>query len=359
MWKGSITFGLVTIPIKLYAATESKDVRFNLLHRECRTPIQYRKVCPQCDREIAQEEIVKGYEFERGRYVTLEDEEFEAMPLAAKRSLDIVGFVKLDEIDPVYFDKTYYLEPGDGGAKAYALLRTAMEMTGRVAIARVVIRTKESLAALRVFGDRVLAMETMHFPDEVRSVAGLTGILEPELRPQELQMATGLIESLAMGFEPERFENQYRQAVLELIDAKVTGEEVHLAEPAPERGRVVDLMEALRASIRAAEAERGVAAAPDEAPRDAPAIVSPAGPVPVPGAAPTPGIPAVPAIPARPAVPAAAVPGAPGLPGPPGVPVPGAARPGAPGHFAGLGLPAAPPMPPGAIPPANPEGPEG
>jgi DNA end-binding protein Ku len=106
MWKGSITFGLVTIPVKLYAATESKDVRFNLLHRECRTPIQYRKVCPHCDREVAQDEIVRGYEFERGRYVTVEDEEFESIPLAAKRSLDIVGFVKLDEIDPVYYDKT-------------------------------------------------------------------------------------------------------------------------------------------------------------------------------------------------------------------------------------------------------------
>lgn len=288
MWKGSISFGLVTIPIKLYAATESKDVRFNLLHQECRTPVQYRKWCPQCDREIAAEEIVKGYEFDRGRFVTLEDEDFEAIPLAAKRALEIVGFVKLEEIDPVYFEKTYYLEPGEGGAKAYALLRRAMEQTGRVAIARVVIRTKESLAALRVISDRVLAMETMHFPDEVRSVAGLTGIVEPELRPQEIEMATGLIESLAMPFEPEQFENQYREALLKLIEAKVHGEEVHQVQPAPERGRVVDLMEALRASIRQAEGER--AATPPAVPVPAPAI-----PVPIPGAAP--GIPGLAPVP--------------------------------------------------------------
>jgi DNA end-binding protein Ku len=336
MWKGAITFGLVTIPVKLYAATESKDVRFHLLHRECRTPLQYRKWCANCDREIAQEEIVKGYEFERGRYVTIEEEEFESIPIAAKRSLDIVGFVKLAEIDPVYFDKTYYLEPGEGGAKAYALLRRAMAMTGRVAVARVVIRTKESLAALRVFSDRVLAMETMHFPDEVRSVAGLTGITEPELREQELQMAVSLIESLAMNFEPGRFENQYREAVLALIEAKVAGEEVDQVAPAPERGRVVDLMEALRASIRAAETERGA----DPAAVAAQAAGEKAVPLPAPGAlgpAAAPGLPA----PGAP-VPAAA----PGVPGgaPPGLP--GGGPPGMASH---RNMP-----PPGIIPPATP-----
>ncbi|MFZ5817448.1 MAG: Ku protein [Bacillota bacterium] len=324
MWKGSISFGLVTIPVKLYAATESKDVRFNLLHQECRTPVQYRKWCPQCDREIGAEEIVKGYEFERGRYVTLAEEEFEAIPLAAKRALEIVGFVKLEEIDPVYFDKTYYLEPGEGGAKAYALLRKAMEQTGRVAIARVVIRTKESLAALRVFSDRVLAMETMHFPDEVRSVAGLVGAAEPELRPQELAMATSLIESLAMGFEPERFENQYREALLELIQAKVQGEEIHLVEPAPERNRVVDLMEALRASIRAAGAEE-----PPAVPPSPPGVGAPP-PAP-------PGLTAGAAAPPAPAVPGVAVPGLPAAPGLPG---------------------AAPALPPVAVPRLVPPSPE-
>lgn len=266
MWKGSISFGLVTIPVKLYAATESKDVRFNLLHKECRSPIQYRKWCPACEREVAGEEIVKGFEFERGRYVVVEEEDLESLPVAAGRTLEIVDFVKLEQIDPVYFEKTYYLEPGEGGAKAYALLRRAMELTGRIAIARVVIRTKESLAAIRVFQTGVLALETMHFPDEVRSPAGLTGIAEPELRPQELEMATGLIASLAGDFEPGKFQNEYRQSLLELIDAKVTGAEIETVQQPAERGRVVDLMEALRASIRMAEEARQTEAIPGAAP---------------------------------------------------------------------------------------------
>jgi len=321
MWKGSISFGLVTIPVKLYASTESKDVRFNLLHEPCRTPVQYRKWCPVCDREVAQEEITRGYEFERGRYVTVDEDELEAIPQAAKRTLEIVGFVNLSEIDPVFFDKTYYLEPGEGGAKAYALLRRAMEETGRIALARVVIRTKESLAALRVFDGKVLAMETMHFPDEVRSVAGLTGVVEPELRPQEIEMATSLIESLSMPFDPTQFENQYRQAVLELIGAKVAGEEVAQVAPAPERGRVVDLMEALRASLRAGSPEG--ADAPGAA-----AAVAAAGPVPGVAALPAPGAGLTPPG-VVPGVPAGLVPGAPGMavPGPPpGVaPLPGLA----------------------------------
>lgn len=295
MWKGAISFGLVTIPVKLYAATEARDLRFNLLHEPCRTPIQYRKFCPNCDREVESGEIVKGYEFERGRYVTLSDEDFESIPLAAKRTIEIVGFVRLAEIDPVYYDKTYYLEPAEGGAKAYALLRHAMEVAGRVAVARVVIRSRESLAALRVFQGGVIAMETMHFPDEVRSVAGLTGIAAPELKPQEIEMATGLIESLATEFAPERFENEYRNALLELIQAKVAGTPPDVAAPVPEQGRVVDLMEALRASIQAAEGQRSAA----------PGAPAPAGAQARPAAvgAPPPGVPTrgtIPGVPDRP-----------------------------------------------------------
>ncbi|HYF80135.1 MAG TPA: Ku protein, partial [Symbiobacteriaceae bacterium] len=350
MWKGSISFGLVSIPVKLYAATESKDVRFNLLHDQCRTPVQYRKWCASCDREVASEEIVKGYEYERGRYVMVTDEDFESIPVAAARTLDIVDFVKLEQIDPVFFEKTYYLEPGEGGAKAYALLRRAMEMTGRIAIARVVIRSKESLAAIRVFQNGVLALETMHFPDEVRSPAGLTGITEPELRQQEIEMATNLVASLSGDFTPEKFQNEYRQALLELIEAKATGEEVVQVAAAPERGRVVDLMEALRASIRAAEEGRGEVAGPmpDVAAGPAPDVA--AGPAP--GlAAPPAGAPPAPApgfaLPGLPVAPPGAAPGP--VPGVPGFSPPGPA-PGAPGFALPLpGLPVAPPGPaPGA-----------
>lgn len=231
------------------------------------------------------------------------------------------------------YDKTYYLEPGEGGAKAYALLRRAMEMTGRIAIARVVIRSKESLAAIRVFQNGVLALETMHFPDEVRSPAGLTGIVEPDLRQQEIDMATNLIASLAGDFTPEKFQNEYRAALLELIEAKVTGDEVVQMEAPPERGRVVDLMEALRASIRQAEEQRGaepaaaaippaaVVATPPPGPAAVAAPFPPAGapPAPAPGfALPLPGLPVAP--------PGAATGPVPFIPGP----VPTAAPPPAP-----------------------------
>jgi len=362
MWKGAISFGLVTIPVKLYAATESRDLRFNLLHEQCGTPIQYRKYCPHCEREVESGEIVKGYEFERGRYVTLSDDDFESIPLAAKRTIEIVGFVRLAEIDPVYYDKTYYLEPAEGGAKAYALLRHAMELTGRVAVARVVIRSRESLAALRVFQGGVIALETMHFPDEVRSVAGLTGIVTPELRPQEIEMATGLIESLATEFAPERFENEYRNTLLELIQAKVAGTPPEMAAPAPEQGRVVDLMEALRASIQAAEGRRSVVPGVAASEGTAAAAGTPA----LPGAPAATGAPsAAGAAAAPPGVPTRrTIPGLPGRvdPGPgvvvstesgavvpgPGTPNPGVPRAGAPRQGAGTYLLPGSPVPPGS-----------
>jgi DNA end-binding protein Ku len=308
MWKGAISFGLVTIPVKLYTATEAKDVRFNLLHEACRSPVQYRKWCANCDREIASEEIVKGYEYDRGRYVIIGENDLETMPTAAGRTVDIVDFVRLDQIDPIYFEKTYYLEPGEGGAKAYALLRRAMEQTGRIAIARVVIRSKESLAALRVYQNGVLAMETMHFPDEIRSTAGLTGIVEPELRPSEMEMAVNLVGSLSGDFHPEKFQNEYRQELLTMIHAKIAGEEVVAVSPAPERGQVVDLMEALRASIRLAEEAReqeGGTAKPSPAP-PVPAPLTPGVPIqrlspnppPLPGL-PIPGVPTAGAHPPR------------------------------------------------------------
>lgn len=348
MWKGSISFGLVTIPVKLYAATESRDLKFNLLHEACRTPVQYRKWCPHCDREVAGEEIVKGFEYERGRYVTVTEEEIKGIPVAAAHTLEIVDFVRLEEIDPIYFDRTYYLEPGEGGARAYALLRRAMAETGRIALARVVIRTRESLAAIRVFQGGVLALETMHFPEEIRSPAGLTAITEPELKPQEVEMAVNLISSLSGTFEPAKFENRYREALLELIEAKVAGEEVVQPEAPPDRGTVVDLMTALRASIQQAESARqGEGGTQREAPAAAPALPE------VPTAAPhTPGtIPAAPGIPGHappvPGVPAAG-PGAQAAPG---------AGPGAPAFpAAGLGAPSVPasgpvnPVVPGAGP---------
>lgn len=255
LWKGAISFGLVHVPVKLYAATERKDIKFNYLHEECKTPVKYERVCPTCEREIAMEEIVKGYEYEKGRYVILKDEDFENIPLETTKTVEILNFVDLKEIDPVYFDKSYYLAPGDGGQKAYELLKESMQTTNKVAVAKVVIRSKESLATLRVY-QNVIVMETMFYPDEIRGTQ-----LMPELNykikvhDNEIKMARNLIESLSEPFNPDQYENEYRKALNDLIQSKITGEEVEVA-PRVEPGKVVDLMEALKASIDLAKKEK-------------------------------------------------------------------------------------------------------
>lgn len=291
LWKGALSFGLVNIPVKLYAATESRDVHFHLLHRVCHTPIRYRRVCPACDREVEGEEIARGYELANGEYVLVEDEDLAALPLPSGRAVEILDFVRLDEIDPVYFEKTYYLEPADGGAKAYALLREVMRRRGRVALAKVALRHKESLACVRVFGGAdgagagarggegggagVLVLETMFYPDEVRSFAELESARRPaEVAERELAMAEHLVESLSVAFDPERYRDDYREALLRVIEEKARGREV-VAPEVREPARVIDLVAALEESIRRAEARRG--AAPGTPARAAGAPAAPAG----------------------------------------------------------------------------------
>ncbi len=252
LWKGAISFGLVNIPIKMYSATERKQISFNQLHASCKTPVQYRKYCPACQIEVGPDEIVRGYEYEKGRYVVLRDEDFELLPGENTKTVDILDFVNLSEIDPVYYDKTYYLEPNPGGEKAYALLKTAMQETGKIAIARVMIRSKSALACIRVLGE-LLAIETMYFPDEIRSAETLTTqIKKPELHPNEISMAKSLIENLSSHFQPEKYSDEYRAKLMEVIQAKIAGEEVAIPT-APETAKVIDLMEALRASLEATE----------------------------------------------------------------------------------------------------------
>ncbi len=255
LWKGAISFGLVHVPIKLYTATENKDIKFNFLHEKCKTPIKYQRVCPTCNVEVNQEEIVRGYEYEKGRYVIMREEDFNNIPLETTRSIDIIDFVDLKEIDPIYFDKSYYLAPGDGGQKAYELLKSAMQETGKIAIAKVVIRSKETIAALRVY-QNALVMETMHYPDEIRSVDLLPELhYQVKIHDNETKMAVNLIGSLTDHFEPDKYNNEYRQALLEVIQAKVAGEEIEVV-PRAETGKVVDLMEALKASIDLAKEEK-------------------------------------------------------------------------------------------------------
>ncbi|WP_066635222.1 non-homologous end joining protein Ku [Desulfolucanica intricata] len=255
LWKGAVTFGLVYVPVKLYAATEKKDIKFNYLHEKCKTPVQYRRYCPYCDAEIPGNEIVRGYEFEKGKYVIMREEDFERLPGGATKSIDILDFVNLSEIDPVYFDRAYYLAPGEGGQKVYELLKRSMRETGKVAVAKIVIRSKESLAAIRV-AENILVMSTMYYPEEVRKAAAIDEInYHVELHENEVKMAVNLINNLSDEFQPDKYTSEYRQALMEVIQSKVAGEEI--TPPArPEAGKVVDLMSALKASIDLAKEER-------------------------------------------------------------------------------------------------------
>ncbi len=258
MWKGAISFGLVTVPVKLYPATEEKALRFNQLHDEDHGRIKYLRVCAVCGQEVPFEHIVKGYEYEKDKYVVLEDADFDAVPLESSRTVDIVQFVELEDIDPVYFQKSYYLVPEETGVKAYTLLRRALEEDGRVGIAKVSFRDKEHLAALR-FKDRVLVLETMFWPDEIRAADFEELDKEVKIRPQELQMARSLIENLTEDFHPEEFRDEYRQALLDIVEKKVAGEEIEVVAP-PEETKVVDLMEALKASVEATKKRTAAAA---------------------------------------------------------------------------------------------------
>ena len=253
MWKGAISFGLVTIPVSVYPATEEKTLRFNQLHDEDGGRIRMKRTCSIDGEEIGYEHIVKGYEYEKDRYVILTDEDFEAIPVESSRAIDIQQFVDLEEIDPMQYKKSYYLVPEETGAKAYALLREALNRSGKVGIAKVSFRDKEHLAALR-FRDEAFVLETMYWPDEIRE-ADFGGVdVSAKIRPNELEMAQTLIDNLTADWDPAEFKDEYREAMLRIVEAKINGEEIEIVEAAP-TAKVVDLMEALKASVAAAKKE--------------------------------------------------------------------------------------------------------
>lgn len=255
IWTGTIGFGLVNIPVKVYPATEDKDIKFRYVHRACHTPINYVKRCPTCDRDVEKDEIVRAYEYAQGQFIFFSEEELDNLPLPTTHTIEISDFVNLQEIDPIYFSRPYYLAPADGGQKAYALLRQAMADTGQTALARVALRQKESLVAVKVY-QQALVMETMVYSDELRPLKSIPELeYQVNLVSREREMAVQLIKSLAIQFEPQRYTDHYRQALEERIAAKVAGREVEMA-PAPAPARVVDLMEALQASIEQAQQER-------------------------------------------------------------------------------------------------------
>lgn len=252
MWKGSISFGMVNIPVKMFAATEEKDIRFRMLHREYHVPIKYKRTCEPCEGEVAPQDIVKGYEVEPDHYVIVDEKELENITPKTRRTIEILDFVDLKEIDPIYFDKSYYLSPHETGDKAYALLRSAMEDTGKIGIAQVTIRSKQNLACVRVNGKSIV-LETLFYPDEVRNqemIPGLPG--DMAVSEKELAMAQQLIEQLTVPFDPGKYQDAYRVQLEELIRKKMEGENIKVATEAPQT-KVVDLMEALKASIEAAK----------------------------------------------------------------------------------------------------------
>ena len=251
MWKGAISFGLVTIPVSVYPATEEKTLRFNQLHDEDGGRIRMKRTCSVDGEEITFDHIVKGYEYEKDRYVILTEEDFDAVPVESSRAIDIVQFVDLSEIDPMLFKKSYYLIPEETGAKAYALLREAMSQEHKVGVAKVSFRDKEHLAALR-FKDDAFVLETMYWPDEIRAAEFGDVNVQAKVRPQELDMAKTLIENLTSDWSPEEFTDEYREALLKIVEAKINGEEIEFVEPEP-TAKVVDLMEALKASVAAAK----------------------------------------------------------------------------------------------------------
>jgi DNA end-binding protein Ku len=257
MWKGVVSFGMVSIPIRLYNATESSaKVSFRQLCPEHRSPINYKRWCPEGEHEVQYGEILKGFEVGKDRYVIIDDKDLDNIPLATTHSIDITEFVPTDDIEPgLYYNSAYYVEPEELGKKPYHLLRKALEATGRLAVAKIALRDREHLCALHSTNG-VLLMNTLHWPDEIRSAEGLKG-LEGEVRinPKELEMAKALIESLADTFDPSRYKDEYREAVMKVVQAKVEGEVIE-APPTPQPAKVMDLMEALRASVEQAKKRR-------------------------------------------------------------------------------------------------------
>lgn len=257
IWRGAISFGMVSIPVRLFTATENKDISFRQLCPDGQTRVRQIRICPDTGEEVPYDEIVRGYEYAKDRYIVLNDEDFEKLPVPSKHTINLESFVELSEIDPVYYEKAYYLEPDEIGGKPFALLLRAMEERGLTAIGKVTIRNKERLCALRPVDGRIM-LDTLYYPDEVR----LNQEQAPEVQAvgeQELQMAFALIDMLRSDFEPEQYQDEYREQLMAMIEAKLEGRELEAEVEAVEAPNVVDLMSALKASVEATRKQREAA----------------------------------------------------------------------------------------------------
>ncbi|HET6276110.1 MAG TPA: Ku protein [Candidatus Cybelea sp.] len=256
IWSGSINFGLVTIPVKLFTAVKTDELSFNLLHAKDEGRIKYERICSVDGKPVPWDEIVKGYEYEKGEYVLLADDDFKKVNPEATQAVDILEFVELDKINPMYFDKPYYLEPTKQGRHAYALLRETLTDSNRVAIARVVVRTKEYIAAVKAIGE-ALVLELMHWASEIVPSDTLEIPGREKLPEKELQMARMLVDTMSVDeFEPEKFTNKYHDELLAMIEARAAGKELPTPKKAPARSKVVNLMDVLAQSLEASKSRR-------------------------------------------------------------------------------------------------------
>ncbi|HEX7335835.1 MAG TPA: Ku protein [Gemmatimonadales bacterium] len=250
IWSGSISFGMVSIPVKLFGATESKDIRFQLLHATCGSKLQQRRWCPADDIEVSWNEVARGFEYARGQYVVLTEEDFEQLPLPSKHTIDLNAFIEEREIDPIFYEHSYYLEPDERGEKPYALLLKALEEKKLSAVGSITIRKKEQLCVIRPLKGTI-ALETLYYPDEIRQERGVD-LDKVKVSERELEMAFTLIELLKRPFDPAEYKDHYREALAELIEAKLEGKEV-VTSPPSTQSRVFDLAEALKRSVEAAK----------------------------------------------------------------------------------------------------------
>jgi DNA end-binding protein Ku len=250
IWSGSISFGMVSIPVKLYGATESKDISFHLLHATCGTRLEQRRWCPTDEVDVPWSETARGYEYAKGEYVMLTDEDFESLPLPSKHTIELTAFVEEKEIDPVFYERSYYLQPNDRAEKAYALLLKALEEKNLTAIATITIRKKEQLCAIRSHEGTIM-LETLYYPDEIRTERGVD-LQHVKISDRELDMAFTLIDIFRKPFDPSEYQDHYREALAQLIEAKLEGKQVVKAPPARE-AKVYDLADALKRSVEAAK----------------------------------------------------------------------------------------------------------
>lgn len=254
IWNGVITFGMVSIPVGLSTAVSEKDLSFNQIHQVCGSRIKLQKYCPHCERVVNNDELVKGYEYSKGSYVLMTDEDFEEVPVPSKHTIEVIAFVKAEEIDPIYYDSTYYIEAEEAGKKPFALLMKAVKGKGVQALGKIALRNKESLCIVREGADGGIILETLFFPDEIRKPTDQK-LDDIKVEDKELKMANSLIEMLEEKFDPSQYQDEYRKALMERIEAKVEGKEIqHTPEAAPTK--VVDLMEALKKSLEEAKKKK-------------------------------------------------------------------------------------------------------